>query len=169
MPSPTAPVVTVNVQEQWPPACPQAKIAPSHWKTWIRIWLATLQRDLPSAEAYELSLCLTDDRDMQSLNAQYRGQDVPTDVLAFAALEVDVPQIFPQQAAEPLYLGDIVISVETAWQQAQQQEHALQVELAWLTAHGLLHLLGWDHPDENSLAAMLSQQETLLQQVSLCV
>ena len=68
---------------------------------------------------------------------------------------------------EPLYLGDIVISLETAAQQSQQQGHSLTVELAWLAAHGLLHLLGWDHPDAASLALMLEQQKILLTKVDL--
>jgi probable rRNA maturation factor len=68
-----------------------------------------------------------------------------------------------------LYLGDIVISVETAYRQAQQQGHSLQTELAWLATHGLLHLLGWDHPDEESLQGMLYQQETLLKLVNLTI
>jgi probable rRNA maturation factor len=73
------------------------------------------------------------------------------------------------QLSVPLYLGDVVISVDTAHQQAQQQGHSLQTELAWLATHGLLHLLGWDHPDEESLLEMLNQQETLLQSVELTI
>jgi probable rRNA maturation factor len=64
--------------------------------------------------------------------------------------------------AEPLELGDIVISVETAARQAPEHGHSLERELLFLASHGLLHLLGWDHPDEASLAAMLAQQEQLL-------
>ena len=56
-------------------------------------------------------------------------------------------------------LGDIVISLETAGRQAQEQGHSLQQELRWLVSHGLLHLLGWDHTDDDSLAAMLALQE----------
>jgi probable rRNA maturation factor len=110
-------------------------------------------------------LRLTNDAEIQSLNAQYRQKDQPTDVLAFAALEDELP-LLPDQD-EPLYLGDIVISVETALVQAAQQGHSLQVELAWLAAHALLHLLGWDHPDADSLLKMLHQQEILLQTVGM--
>jgi probable rRNA maturation factor len=63
---------------------------------------------------------------------------------------------------EPIYLGDLVISVPTAIAQAQEYGRSLPHELAWLAAHGLLHLLGWDHPDQASLANMLNQQERLL-------
>lgn len=138
------------------------------WESWFCQWLEALQPELPPAGSYEISLRLTDDTEIQSLNAQYRHINQPTDVLAFASLEVNSPQLPPEmQLSVPLYLGDVVISVETAYKQAQQQGHSLQVELAWLAAHGLLHLLGWDHPDEDSLKIMLDRQETLLQMVNL--
>ena len=63
---------------------------------------------------------------------------------------------------EPLELGDIVISLDTAARQAGEHGHSLERELQFLASHGLLHLLGWDHPDDASLAAMLSRQEALL-------
>ena len=67
---------------------------------------------------------------------------------------------------EPLELGDIVISVETAARQAPEHGHDPERELLFLASHGLLHLLGWDHPDEASLAAMLARQERLLPKAS---
>ena len=121
----------------------------------------------PVAPGYEVSLRLTADADIQALNAQYRQQDRSTDVLAFAALEVDCPQLEEMQSSEPLYLGDIIISIDTAQRQAQQQGHPLKTELAWLASHGFLHLLGWDHPDEDSLTQMLDRQETLLRAIGL--
>jgi len=127
------------------------------WQDYFQAWLLMLQPDSPM-QGYELSLRLTDDAQMQNLNRVYRHQDRPTDVLAFAALEVEAPQ----PPAEPIYLGDLVISVETAQRQAQEQQHTLQQELAWLAVHGLLHLLGWDHPDEGSLQQMLQEQERLM-------
>jgi probable rRNA maturation factor len=64
-------------------------------------------------------------------------------------------------------LGDIIISQTTAIFQAQERGHSLTYELAWLAAHGLLHLLGWDHPDDDSLEVMLTQQALMLQLISL--
>jgi len=61
-----------------------------------------------------------------------------------------------------LELGDIVISLETAAHQAPEHGHSLEQELLFLASHGLLHLVGWDHPDDASLAAMLARQERLL-------
>lgn len=142
-------------------------IATETWQAWFECWLAALHSYLPPAPKYELSLRLTDDVEIQELNAQYRHQNKPTDVLAFAALEVEVPQVVEMRSHLPLYLGDIAISVDTAKRQAQQQNHPLQTELAWLAAHGLLHLLGWDHPDEESLLQMLDRQTDMLQVVGI--
>ncbi|MDZ4872658.1 MAG: Endoribonuclease YbeY [Chroococcidiopsis cubana SAG 39.79] len=139
------------------------------WQKWFECWLESLSSQLPSADSYELSLRLTDDAEIQVLNSQYRQQNKPTDVLAFAALETDVPQLEELRSLLPLYLGDIAISIDTASKQAQQQAHSLSTELAWLAAHGLLHLLGWDHPDEESLSEMLEQQTLLLRIVGLDV
>lgn len=137
------------------------------WSDWFQQWLEVMQPKLSPIQAYELSLRLTGDREIQTLNAQYRHQDKPTDVLAFAALEDSSPQNDEVYESQPLYLGDIIISVETAQQQANFQNHSLSVELAWLATHGLLHLLGWDHPDEESLNQMLARQQFLLNTVGL--
>jgi probable rRNA maturation factor len=138
------------------------------WHNWITTWLTALNPTDPDdglplhpEHHYEICLRLTTDAEIQSLNQQFRAKDMPTDVLAFAALEGD--NFLPEDDAEPLYLGDIVISVETAHIQAIEQHHSLEIELAWLASHGLLHLLGWDHPDNAQLAAMLAQQRSLLE------
>ncbi|NJR64746.1 MAG: rRNA maturation RNase YbeY [Leptolyngbyaceae cyanobacterium CRU_2_3] len=152
------------------PAQLSVPVTEETWQAWFQNWLTVLQPSLLerqiSAQSYELSLRLTDDAEIQGFNAQYRHKDQPTDVLAFATLETDYPQL-EEQADQPLYLGDIIISVETAQVQATQQQHSLKQELSWLGAHALLHLLGWDHPDENSLLCMLKQQQCLLQSVGL--
>lgn len=157
--------VEVSVQNIFEELYHESVIYAETWQEWCEKWLEILQKELPPADAYELSLRLTDDAEIQELNAQYRNKNQPTDVLAFAALEADIPQSEEMLLHLPLYLGDIVISVETASRQAQQQGHSLQTELAWLAAHGLLHLLGWDHPDEDSLTQMLSLQATLLDRI----
>ncbi|MDJ1178846.1 rRNA maturation RNase YbeY [Roseofilum sp. BLCC_M91] len=142
-------------------------VSPEEFNQWFCAWLEHLELnlELPPARAYELSLRLTDNPEIQSFNSQYRQQDRPTDVLAFAALETDTPLL--PESEDPLYLGDLMISVEIARDQAQEQGHSETVELAWLSVHGLLHLLGWDHPDEASLQAMWEKQESLLVQVGL--
>lgn len=154
-------------------------ISSTQWTEWLGRWLELMQKeypkafalDLPSNIGYELSLRLTDDQEIQQLNYQYRQKNQPTDVLAFAALEGDyllvTEAMMEEMVEEPLYLGDMVISVDTAQRQAIDRGHSLELELVWLAAHGLLHLLGWDHPDDESLASMLKQQEILLHSVNL--
>lgn len=144
-------------------------IPPEIWENWFQQWLEVLDDYLPTALSYEVGLRLTTNTEIQTLNFQYREQDKPTDVLAFASLEANLPKSEEMLASMPLYLGDIIISVDTAQQQAQQQEHSLSTELAWLTAHGLLHLLGWDHPDEKSLMEMLHQQVVLLEKIGIII
>ena len=139
------------------------------WESWFNCWLDVLQPDIPKAASYEIGLRLTDDLEIQKLNYQYRHLDRATDVLAFASLETEIPQSTQILTQIPLYLGDIVISVPTASRQARKQGHTLQAELAWLASHGLLHLLGWDHPDEESLIEMLNQQVILLRTVKIYV
>jgi probable rRNA maturation factor len=106
-----------------------------------------------------------DDAAIAAFNTTWRHQAGATDVLAFAAQD-DAPPLPPRDGEEaqwqPLELGDIVISLETAARQATAHQHSLHQELLFLASHGLLHLLGWDHPDETSLEAMLARQEDLL-------
>ena len=147
------------------------------WQALLADWLGQVSAELPAelqAPAYSAGLSLVDDAEIAALNADWRGKAGPTDVLAFAArdegLDDAPPMPMPsglevddlEDAGEPLELGDIVISVETAARQAGEHGHDLKRELLFLASHGLLHLLGWDHPDEESLAAMLARQEALL-------
>ncbi len=142
-----------------------AAIAPvTTWEQWLSTWLTHLAPALSPLNAYELSLQFTTDAAIADLNHQYRQQNRPTDVISFAALDED-PLPAEVWQTVPFYLGDIIISVETAQRQCTAHSHTLREELAWLTAHGLLHLLGWDHPDEAHLQAMLATQRTLLEAV----
>lgn len=134
---------------------------------WIELVRSTPDLSCPSVvrQAPEVSLGLrfTDDAGITELNRQWRQRSVPTDVLSFAALD-DTPDWLEGAAVEgeAVELGDIIVSVDTAQRQAQSHDHSLHYELHWLISHGLLHLLGWDHPDERSLSAMLALQERLL-------
>jgi probable rRNA maturation factor len=140
------------------------------WHALLSAWLDDLAYELAPglrSPAYSLGLSLVDDEAISALNNDWRNQPGPTDVLAFAARDEGPgqtpPMPLPDSARpEPLELGDIVISVETASRQAAEHGNDLQEELRFLASHGLLHLLGWDHPDPASLAAMLARQEALL-------
>jgi len=89
----------------------------------------------------ELSVLLTDDRNIRNLNREHRNKDRATDVLSF---HFD-PRFAPSRNDSPRVLGDIVISLDTALRQAVGRRRPLIVELRWLLAHGILHLLGFDH------------------------
>jgi len=102
----------------------------------LRHLAATGDAALASAE---LSVALVDDGWIKSLNRDYRNIDKPTDVLAFAMREGDGGD------EHGAMLGDVVISVPTARRQAERQGRSLRDELTMLLAHGLLHLLGYDH------------------------
>jgi probable rRNA maturation factor len=139
------------------------------WQALLTRWLADLADELPpqlQQPAYSLGLQLCDDARIAELNHTWRDRAGATDVLAFAAQEEAPPlPSAPEDgelAAEPLELGDIVISLETAARQALEHGHPLERELRFLASHGLLHLLGWDHPDQETLTAMLDRQARLL-------
>ena len=129
---------------------------------WIEFIRSNPDLSCPSVvrEALEVSLGLhfTNDAGIAELNSEWRQTSGPTDVLSFAALD-ETPDWLEGAAVE---LGDIIVSIDTAQRQAQSHNHSLGYELHWLISHGLLHLLGWDHPDERSLRAMLDLQERLL-------
>ncbi|MBD1875893.1 rRNA maturation RNase YbeY [Nodosilinea sp. FACHB-131] len=145
------------------PEHPEAEvISADEWETWFTQWGQQMALEGSPIGAYELSLKLTTDGAITALNHQFRQLDQPTDVLSFAALETDFPQIDEILTTEPLYLGDIIISLDTAARQAAEAGHSLRWETAWLAAHGFLHLLGWDHPDDPSLVEMLDKQSELL-------
>ena len=139
---------------------------PEHWITDLSDWLQTMRQLAPpacpdsvgKASMFSLGLQLTDDATIAELNGNWRQKPEPTDVLSFAALE----EALPFSGDPCLELGDIIVSVPTARRQAAEHGHALLWELRWLVSHGFLHLLGWDHPDEAQLAAMLQRQEQLL-------
>ncbi len=103
--------------------------------------------------SFEVGLRLTNDAEIRELNHDFRGIDAPTDVLAFALREA------PGGEAAPHLLGDIVISVDTARRQTKQ---SLDSELCFLFAHGLCHLLGYDHQSNDEQAAMDARCAQLL-------
>jgi probable rRNA maturation factor len=124
-----------------------------------RVACAVLEIESVSSDAM-LSVVITDDGEIQSLNRQFRGIDAPTDVLSFAD---DAPDgSFVTGAGEPPYLGDVVVAYPRAEEQAAAQGHSVDDELRLLIVHGVLHLLGYDHAMPKDEAAMWSRQETIL-------
>jgi probable rRNA maturation factor len=113
------------------------------------------------AEPCEVSVLLTDDIDIRQLNRDYRGIDVPTDVLAFSMREGEDGDV------NPSLLGDLVVSLETAARQASTTDGFsgargnLETETALLTVHGMLHLLGYDHQTQEEAEIMFEKQESI--------
>ncbi len=112
------------------------------------------------AGVVELTLVLTDDSGIRSLNRDFLGNDAPTDVLAFSAIEDDGPFVSAPEAGG--YLGDVIVSYPRAVAQAQEQGHSPEQELDLLIVHGILHLLGYDHADDEEKAAMWARQDAIL-------
>ncbi|MCK5176508.1 MAG: rRNA maturation RNase YbeY, partial [Candidatus Aenigmarchaeota archaeon] len=103
---------------------------------------------------------LTDNEEIQELNSSYRGQDKPTDVLSFALFaDSSDKEIF---STNEIALGEVIISVETAKKQADDTGIELEDEINFLLCHGILHLLGFEHPDEKSLEMLLEIQNEIL-------
>jgi probable rRNA maturation factor len=97
----------------------------------------------------EISLALVDDAVIRELNKRWRRKDKPTDVLSFPMLNVPTVDIYKAAKAAPLLLGDIVVSVPTANRQAKARKRLPMDEMTTLVAHGLLHLIGFDHKNDD--------------------
>lgn len=111
----------------------------------------------------EISLTLVEPEEIKSLNAEYRNVDSVTDVLSFPQFE-DKEQM-PSEGE--LCLGDVVICVERAQQQAEEYGHSFEREMVYLLVHSLLHLLGYDHMDDDEKAIMREKEEHVMEHVNL--
>ena len=108
-----------------------------------------------------ISVSLVDNEFIHKINKEYRGIDRPTDVISFAFLDnEDRKTIY--KSKEPVCLGDIYISVDKAKEQAEEYGHSLNRELSFLFVHGLLHLLGYDHMNEEDEKVMFQLQDEIL-------
>ena len=119
---------------------------------------------LYGCENSELSITLTDDKNIHALNKKYRNIDRPTDVLSFAFRESEEPEILN---AEVEILGDIIISLERAKVQAEEFGHSYLREIIFLEVHGLLHLLGYDHIEENDRIEMETEQKFIMEKLGI--
>lgn len=119
---------------------------------------------LYGAEEAEVSVTLTDDAHIHVLNREYRGVDRPTDVLSFALMESEEPEIIGG-ASE--VLGDLVISLERVQVQAEEYGHSALRELSFLTVHGMLHLLGYDHMEEDERLEMETEQRHVMEELGI--
>lgn len=113
---------------------------PEKWQSFLKEVLQAAGKMEEVAADREVEFVLTNDMEIHKLNREYRSKDVPTDVLSFAWEESE--DLFP---GEDQMLGQIIISLDRAKEQAEEYGHSLEREMAFLSIHGLLHLLGYDH------------------------
>lgn len=118
--------------------------------------------DLEQAESGALTIVLTDIARVQTLNREFSGKDISTDVLSFPDGTVD-PDL------DLLYFGDIIIAVPIAQEQAERAGHSTNDELMLLTIHGTLHLLGFDHKLPQEKERMWVHQERILNQLGITI
>ena len=110
-----------------------------------------------------VAVCLADDREIQAVNREQRDIDRPTDVLSFPAFDLE-PGEKPQAVwADPdtglVFLGEMMLSLERAREQAAEYGHSLEREVCYLAVHSVLHLLGYDHLDEGPMKARMRERE----------
>lgn len=113
----------------------------------------------------EISVTFTDNAGIRELNKQYRDKDIETDVLSFPMGENGVYDTDMETGAK--ILGDVVISMEKARDQAALYGHSLQREVGYLTAHSVLHLLGYDHMENLDRVRMREKEELVMEQLGL--
>ena len=108
-----------------------------------------------------MSITFMTDEAIQEVNAEYRGKDVPTDVISFALEEMTEGEVavVVEEGNADQFLGDILISIETAKRQAEEYGHDFKREIGFLALHGFLHLLGYDHMTEEDEVEDVRQAE----------
>jgi len=122
-----------------------------------------------SEKDYEVCVLIVDNEYIKGLNKTHRNIDKETDVLSFPIFEFKEGQLQEDIniVEEEIPLGDIVISLEKAYEQANEFGHSLEREVAYLTVHSALHLLGFDHIDQNDMKTMRDYEEKILQGMGL--
>jgi probable rRNA maturation factor len=124
-----------------------------------------VRRELPPGD-YVVGLHVVDDESIQELNAEHRGKDSHTDVLSFPLHDPNGMR-FVLPPGVPANLGDVVVSYPRAEEQARDFGHSLERELAYLVAHGVLHVLGYDHEEEADSRRMRQKEEAALAPLGL--
>ena len=134
---------------------------PVEWEAKInQVAEICFQEEQIPAEA-EVDLLFVDNETIREMNREYRDKDMATDVLSFPMYEAD-EEIDDE---EEILFGDIVISLERAQEQCQEYGHSLEREVMYLLVHGLLHLAGYDHMEEEDKKQMRAQEEKLLAEI----
>ncbi|MEQ2526228.1 rRNA maturation RNase YbeY [Bacillaceae bacterium CLA-AA-H227] len=115
----------------------------------------------------ELSVTFVSNDRIQEINREYRDKDYATDVISFALEEMGEGEIEVSGGDMPRVLGDIIISIKKAEEQAEEYGHSFEREMGFLAVHGLLHLLGYDHENEEDEKIMFGRQKDILDEYGL--
>lgn len=115
----------------------------------------------------EVSLSIVNNDEIQEINRQFREIDAPTDVLSFPLLTFEEGEQADVNENNEIMLGDIIISIDKAKAQAEEYGHGLRRELAFLTAHSMLHLMGYDHMEEEEQKEMFKKQDDILNNLGI--
>ncbi|WP_226526402.1 rRNA maturation RNase YbeY [Metabacillus niabensis] len=119
------------------------------------------------SEGAELSVTFVTNERIQEVNREYRDKDQPTDVISFALEEMSEGELEIVGGDQPRVLGDIIISIPRAREQAEEYGHSFMRELGFLSVHGLLHLLGYDHMTDSEEKVMFTKQKEILNNYGL--
>lgn len=123
----------------------------------------------------EVSLLVVDNKEIQQINQEQRDKDEPTDVLSFPMIDYTlsddvqeaIEEALPNPDSDLVYLGDIVISWEKVLEQSEAYGHSVEREFSFLIVHSMLHLLGYDHMDEEEEQEMIQHQKVIMDAIGI--
>lgn len=115
----------------------------------------------------EISVSIVDNEEIQQINQQFRNINRPTDVLSFPQLTFEENEKIETNEKGEVLLGDIILSIEKAKSQSEEYGHCLKREIAFLTVHSMLHLLGYDHMTEEEEKEMFEKQTKILEKMNI--
>jgi probable rRNA maturation factor len=156
----TTPQISISINK---------KLKVSLKKSWIRSVVLEALKTEGIMTPVEMGLVVTDNKTVQQLNRNYRDVDEPTDVLAFhmpfyKKQEPELPFVNPPDGV--LHLGEVVISYPQAIQQAREQSHSVEQELALLIIHGVLHIVGYDHEEPEEEQHMRAKEKEIMRKLN---
>jgi len=119
-----------------------------------------IKKEYDSEKDVYISVLISDNDEIQNINREYRGKDMPTDVISFAYNETDNEGIYD-------VLGDIIISFDKVEEQSKEYEHSIEREFFYVLLHGILHLLGYDHIEDEDKKIMREKEEQILEKYNI--
>lgn len=133
---------------------------PKLYETLMKRVIRTAVSEHYPKHKFEVNVTVCDDETIHGINKEHRGIDRPTDVLSFPFYDFDNPDVMT-------LLGDIIISYDTAYRQAEEYGHSPKREFCFLAAHSALHLLGYDHENDDEREAMEQKQREILDKLGI--